>query len=35
VSCTDLLANHSPFSDFNFEAAIRFSKDKSASAEEA
>jgi hypothetical protein len=28
-------ANHSPFSGFNFEAEIRFSKDKSASAEEA
>ena len=28
-------ANHSPFSGFNFEAEIRFSKDKTASAEEA
>jgi hypothetical protein len=27
-------ANHSPFSGFNFEAEIRFSKDKTASAEE-
>jgi hypothetical protein len=26
---------HSPFSGFNFEAEIRFSKDKTASAEEA
>jgi hypothetical protein len=28
-------ANHSSFSGFNFEAEIRFSKDKTASAEEA